>query len=174
MKKIMNNWLIVVLLMGTLLGCLSACNNGGNESNATEEGTTTEAVVGESTVGETSGDREPQDETVAETETVGGEDDPSETTGSEAETEAPEVHVDYATSVKLDMNSDTLKQEVTVKTFIDGDTTHFHVPTSLMDTGVIKVRYLAINTPESTGKIRHLTFLAPSTLGVFSCIQSHR
>ena len=153
MKKIMNNWLIVVLLMGTLLGCLSACDNGGNESNATEEGTTTEAVVGESTVGETSDDREPQDETVAETETVGGEDDPSETTGSEAETEAPDVHVDYATSVKLDMNSDTLKQEVTVKTFIDGDTTHFHVPTSLMDTGVIKVRYLAINTPESTGKI---------------------
>ncbi len=62
-------------------------------------------------------------------------------------------NVDYAASVKLDMASETLKQEVTVHTFIDGDTTHFHVPTSLMENGVLKARYLAINTPESTGKI---------------------
>jgi len=61
--------------------------------------------------------------------------------------------VDYAASVKLDLSSDTLKQEVTVKTFVDGDTTHFHVPTSVMESGVLKARYLAINTPESTGKI---------------------
>ena len=51
------------------------------------------------------------------------------------------------------MTSNTIKQVVTVKTFIDGDTTHFYVPTSLMETGVIKARYLAVNTPESTGKI---------------------
>ncbi len=63
-------------------------------------------------------------------------------------------HVDYAASVKLDMDStETLKQEVTVKAFIDGDTTHFHVPTSVISSGVLKARYLAINTPESTGKI---------------------
>ena len=61
--------------------------------------------------------------------------------------------VDYATEAKLNMNSATAKVEVTVKQFIDGDTTHFHVPTSVMPNGVIKVRYLAINTPESTGKI---------------------
>ena len=65
----------------------------------------------------------------------------------------PEDAVDYAGSIKLDMSSTTIKQEVTVKTFVDGDTTHFNVPTSFMDTGVIKARYLAINTPESTGKI---------------------
>ena len=61
--------------------------------------------------------------------------------------------VDYAASIKLDMSSDTKKQEVTVHTFIDGDTTHFNVPNSVMDNGILKARYLAINTPESTGKI---------------------
>ena len=61
--------------------------------------------------------------------------------------------VDYAGQVKLDMDSDSLKQEVTVKSYIDGDTTHFYVPTSVHESGVLKARYLAINTPESTGKI---------------------
>ena len=69
------------------------------------------------------------------------------------DTTAPAENVDYAASVKLDMSSDTLKQEVTVHTFIDGDTTHFNVPNSVMENGILKARYLAINTPESTGKI---------------------
>lgn len=60
---------------------------------------------------------------------------------------------DYADGLKLDMSTTSLKQEVTVKAYIDGDTTHFNVPTSVMEKGVIKARYLAINTPESTGKI---------------------
>lgn len=62
-------------------------------------------------------------------------------------------HIDYAASVKLDMSSSTLKQEVTVKMMIDGDTTHFYVPSSVVEGGVLKARYLAVNTPESTGKI---------------------
>ena len=62
-------------------------------------------------------------------------------------------HVDYVSQVKFEESSDTLKQEVTVKMFIDGDTTHFDVPTSFDPTGVVKARYLAVNTPESTGKI---------------------
>ena len=61
--------------------------------------------------------------------------------------------VDYAASISLDMQSDTRKQAVTVKTFVDGDTTHFLVPESVMADGVLKARYLAVNTPESTGKI---------------------
>ena len=61
--------------------------------------------------------------------------------------------IDYATAVKLDMGSPTAKQDVTVKTLVDGDTTHFYVPSSVMPGGVLKARYLAINTPESTGKI---------------------
>ena len=69
--------------------------------------------------------------------------------------ESPEVidPVDYAAAVTLDMSSPTAKQEVTVKTFIDGDTTHFYVPADVMATGVLKARYMAVNTPESTGKI---------------------
>ena len=70
-----------------------------------------------------------------------------------AEVEGETAHVDYAASVKLDMSSETVKQEVTVKSFVDGDTTHFHVPESVSAGGVLKARYLAVNTPESTGKI---------------------
>ena len=67
---------------------------------------------------------------------------------------APNVEtVDYAGDLKLNMNSATLKQEVTVKTYVDGDTVHFNVPASVMPGGVLKARFLAINTPESTGKI---------------------
>lgn len=62
-------------------------------------------------------------------------------------------HVDYVSQLKLDMNSDTLKQEATVHIFIDGDTTHFNVPTSVVPEGILKARYIAINTPESTGRI---------------------
>lgn len=61
--------------------------------------------------------------------------------------------VDYASSITLNMASETVKTEVTVKTFVDGDTTHFFVPESVMASGVLKARYLAINTPETTGKI---------------------
>ncbi|MDE6201169.1 MAG: thermonuclease family protein [Clostridiales bacterium] len=72
--------------------------------------------------------------------------------------------VDYASAVKLDLDSNTKKQEVTVKLYIDGDTTHFNPvlnssvatnPKSDFDEtdGYIKARYIAINTPENTGKI---------------------
>ena len=70
--------------------------------------------------------------------------------------------VDYAAQLKLDMSSPSLKWEVTVKNHIDGDTTHFYVKSSgninnISKTpgidGVLKARYLGINTPESTGKI---------------------
>ena len=60
---------------------------------------------------------------------------------------------DYASMVKLSMTSETAKQEVTVRTYVDGDTTHFNVPEAMDPSGVMKVRYLAINTPESTGKV---------------------
>ncbi len=67
--------------------------------------------------------------------------------------ETPGESVDYVSQLKLDMSSSTKKQEVTVKTYVDGDTTHFNVPDSVIHGGVLKARYLAINTPESTGKI---------------------
>ena len=73
--------------------------------------------------------------------------------GSSQNTENKGEVVDYAGQVKLDMASGTAKQEVTVKLFVDGDTTHFYVPNTVMSNGVLKARYLAVNTPESTGKI---------------------
>ena len=77
-----------------------------------------------------------------------------ETTAPSVETTAPSLEeVDYAGQVELNMSSATAKEEVTVKQFVDGDTTHFYVPSSVMPGGVLKGRYLAINTPESTGKI---------------------
>lgn len=66
---------------------------------------------------------------------------------------AAQEGADFAAQVQPDFSSETLKQEVSVKTFIDGDTTHFFVPESVSETGVLKARYLAVNTPETTGKI---------------------
>ena len=61
--------------------------------------------------------------------------------------------VDYVADVKLDKASGRLYTEAKVKTFVDGDTTHFDVDKSVSSTGVLKARYLAIDTPESTGQI---------------------
>lgn len=60
---------------------------------------------------------------------------------------------DFAAQLRLNMASETVKTEVTVKTFVDGDTTHFHVPSSVAEDGVLRARYLAVNTPEITGKV---------------------
>ena len=80
-----------------------------------------------------------------DTTPTAGEEAPAETTSG--------VFEDVAASLILDMDSETVKQEVTVKNFVDGDTVHFHVPESVMADGVLKARFLAVNTPESTGKI---------------------
>ena len=61
--------------------------------------------------------------------------------------------VDYAASVKLDMNSDSLKVEATVSSYVDGDTTWFNVDSNVMGVHEVKTRYIAVNTPESTGTI---------------------
>ena len=78
------------------------------------------------------------------------------------ESKEPEF-VDYVSELKLDLTSETKKQEVDVRLYIDGDTTHFDPKSSTITgydpsdfektQGYIKARYLAINTPESTGKI---------------------
>lgn len=63
-------------------------------------------------------------------------------------------HVDYVANTKLEETSTSRKIEATVKSYIDGDTTHFYVdPSADFPEGVIKARYLAIDTPESTGKL---------------------
>ena len=64
----------------------------------------------------------------------------------------PAGHVDYAGQLRFNP-AGTVTCEATVKTFVDGDTTHFLVPESVHPSGVLKARYLAINTPEITGKV---------------------
>ena len=66
-------------------------------------------------------------------------------------TEAQAQTVDYAASVKLNPDNGCKQEEVTVKQYIDGDTVHFH--SKEIAGGVLKARFLAVNTPESTGKI---------------------
>lgn len=61
--------------------------------------------------------------------------------------------VDYAGSITLNMNSNTKKAEVDVKLYIDGDTVHFNINEKTFPSSLIKARFLAVNTPESTGKI---------------------
>lgn len=73
--------------------------------------------------------------------------------GTDTREPTPVEEKDYVAELKLNMNSETLKQVVTVHTYVDGDTTHFNVPSSVVPGGILKARYLAVNTPESTGKI---------------------
>ena len=107
-----------------LIGCLAGCN----------------------TPAETPDGTEPQG-----SEPVGSQDDtPTADPGSDGPSEP---FVDYAAEVVLDFESETAKYEVTVRNFVDGDTTHFYVPSDIAEDGILKARYLAVNTPESTGKI---------------------
>lgn len=78
---------------------------------------------------------------------AGCQDNAEEATAGSTET------VDYVADTKLNMDSNTKKQEVTVHNYIDGDTTHFAVPSDISNNGVLKARYMGVNTPESTGKI---------------------
>ena len=61
--------------------------------------------------------------------------------------------IDYVENLTFNENSGRVYQQVTVKSYIDGDTTHFNLTTPIHDKSVLKARYIAIDTPESTGKI---------------------
>lgn len=65
------------------------------------------------------------------------------------------AHIDYVDQLKLDLNSGRKTYEVKWgdRSHIDGDTSHFDVPKDFDSTGTVKARYLAVDTPESTGQI---------------------
>ena len=123
--KTFTKLLIVLLALGMIAGCFAACDTAGGPAEGTTENST-----------------EAPDSTDTTTEP------PADTT----ETPTPEF-VDLAAELKFDKNSGRVNAEVTVHAFIDGDTTHFNVPTSIEPSGILKARYLGINTPESTGII---------------------
>ena len=79
----------------------------------------------------------------------------SSTNNNSSSSSAPIVEQDYVANTKLDLDStDTKKMEVvSVHAYIDGDTTHFEVPAGFNNRNILKARYLAVNTPESTGQI---------------------
>ena len=81
----------------------------------------------------------------------GSESAPAASEATQAVTEPVLEIRDWTTMVQP--SADTLQQEVTVKSFIDGDTVHFFVPEEVNPEGILKARFLAVNTPESTGKI---------------------
>ena len=60
---------------------------------------------------------------------------------------------DFVEEFKLDLNSSRKRLEVTVLTFIDGDTVHFNANDPAFENGIAKARFLGVNTPESTGQV---------------------
>lgn len=76
----------------------------------------------------------------------------SSTTSSSTTTGQLEF-VDYAAQIKFNPASGKKWTYATVKSYIDGDTTHFYVNDGSFPESYVKARYLAINTPESTGVV---------------------
>lgn len=61
---------------------------------------------------------------------------------------------DYAAMIRPDTDGGTLQTEVSVANYIDGDTTHFlALSADGPEAGYFSGRFLAVNTPECTGKI---------------------
>ncbi len=73
--------------------------------------------------------------------------------GGHAPAEERGGYTDYAAALSPELSSGTVKAEGRVRTYVDGDTTHFYVTGEGFPGGVLKARYIGINTPESTGKV---------------------
>lgn len=76
-----------------------------------------------------------------------------QTTTTQSGGNTPGEWVDIASQVKLDLASTRARQEVTLHMHVDGDTTHFNLETPIGGSRILKARYLAVDTPESTGAI---------------------
>ena len=76
---------------------------------------------------------------------------------SDTGSDEPLELVDYVAQLSLDMNNGAKHAEVSLKQHIDGDTSHFNVDIPELNDklagNLLKARYIAINTPESTGTI---------------------
>lgn len=126
MMNKLSKLLIILVILAMLVGCFAACDMlPGNDVEDTGNGTENNNT-------------------------------PSTDDGEEKPDEDVEIQfVDYASQVKFDKNSGRKWAKVKVKSYIDGDTTHF-TPidgTQIGDLDYVKARYLSINTPESTGVI---------------------
>ena len=125
MMNKLSKLLIILVIIAMLAGCFASCQP----------------------------DDDPNEGDTPPTGDVGGENGGGENDGSDdGEKVEP---IDYASQVKFDPDSGRIHAEVKVKSYIDGDTTHFETTdgTEIEGMDYIKARYLAINTPESTGII---------------------
>ena len=93
----------------------------------------------------------PSDNGGEQSGTGGGENPGSDNSGGNNDGGNDITFVDYAAQLKFNENSGKKWTYATVKSYIDGDTTHFYVDKSVIAEGYVKARYLGINTPESTG-----------------------
>ena len=128
--------LILLVVIAMLAGCFAACGmlNSDNQGESNSEGDNGNEN------GDNAGDNT-GDNTGDNNDNSGNNDD-----------EQIEF-VDYAAQLKFNPDSGKKWARVTVKSYIDGDTTHFNIDKSIIPAGYIKARYLGINTPESTGVI---------------------
>ena len=144
--------LLLLVVIAMLVGCFASCEVINSITGSDSDVDDTE------TPGDEPGDdngNEPGEEPGDEPGDEPGEnpgDQPGDQPGDEPGDDTPEF-IDYASQVKFDPNSGRVYTAATVKSYIDGDTTHFDVSTDIIDRGYLKARYLAINTPESTGVI---------------------
>ncbi len=155
MNKLFSKFLILLVVIAMLTGCLAACvrpddnpPDTGNNDNAHKHS----FVDGVCDCGESDPDYQPPHEhNFVNGKCECGTKDPNYKEEIE--------FVDYASQVKFNPNSGKIYAEVTVKSYIDGDTTHFFIEKIHGGSGdtipesYVKARYLGINTPESTGVI---------------------
>ena len=171
-KRFLSLLLLASIVAGAFVGCIAPTNTSSSESSSdapiASSSSSTESNV-ESSLDSSlessldSSIEESSTESSEESSTESSEESSTESSvdssSDSSSSAAPVDPIDYAGQVALDMTSETIKLAVTVKQHIDGDTTHFYydktadVPEKVSALGYLKVRYNAINTPESTGTI---------------------
>ncbi len=151
-KRFLSLLLLACIALGSFVGCIAPTNASSSESSIDAPSASSSSSV-ESSI---ESSVESSEDSSSESSLDSSEESSSADSSSSAEPVDP---IDYAALTTLDLTSETLKLEVTVKQHIDGDTTHFYfdknadVPANVKELGYLKVRYNAINTPESTGTI---------------------
>lgn len=156
-KRFLSLLLLASIVASAFVGCMAPTNasssESANDAPIASSSSTTESNVDNSVESSSDSSLESSlDSSIEESSTESS----VESSSDSSSTPDP---IDYAGLTTLDTTSETIKLTVTVKQHIDGDTTHFYydknadVPDKVKALGYLKVRYNAINTPESTGTI---------------------
>jgi len=150
MKKLYRLLLSLLVILSLTFG-LAGCKNNEDSNNKNETPTTPDS--GEQGQGSTGGDTEDTNKNKYSIITSDNHPTGGVTESISAAPTYSNEHIDYAGLLKLDFSSSSLKIKTQVKLYVDGDTVHFYYSTKEVADGVLKARFLGVNTPESTGKI---------------------